>query len=197
MGIRNKEGYERLVLFVDGLMCDAIDEQGWSWLDDAMDPEVRADRLAELRDLVREERRSDKAQGGLSARKRWLEMAYDAAVRRLALQQPEHDGEDWEEEEDDLVDIRQRPTSPSVVSAPIVLEPSKAPPQAPPPAPKKVNKALISRALVDAMNKHCPTLSMLVSRSEVADALDKIGAGTTTAAKMAFKLAEKHGVTAP
>jgi len=104
MRIRNQEAYDRLYKYVDKLMCETINEEGWSWLDGAMDPEVRADRLDGLRGYIREARRSDKKLRGLSARKRWLEMAYDRSVRRYIQQRQEHEAEQGDYEDDDLLD---------------------------------------------------------------------------------------------
>ncbi len=49
--------------------------------------------LEEVRDHVREARRTDPKHDGLSARRRWVAMAFDQAVKRLR--------EVWDEEWDD------------------------------------------------------------------------------------------------
>ena len=102
MRIRNQEGFAQLSALVDELVEASVENNGWEWLDHAVEPTRRQNMLVEARDIIREIRRTEPENAGVSARKRWIEMAFDAAVHRKRVERDRH--ATWDDEDDDLLD---------------------------------------------------------------------------------------------
>ena len=84
--IRNQAGYERLAVLVDEILVVTVQEQGSGWLNgDAADPNERPKLLEEMRQMIREIRRTEPENAGVSARRRWIEVAFDSGVQRLRV----------------------------------------------------------------------------------------------------------------
>lgn len=92
--IRDKEGYERLRAFVDEVVEATINDNGWGWLDHATLPAERELHVHEIRELIRQERRADPECEGLSARKRWLRLAYDECMELWSEKRAAEEGYD-------------------------------------------------------------------------------------------------------
>ena len=81
--VRNTEGYERLAVLVGEIVGSSFEKNGLDWLDETRERAPRQRMLVEVREIVREIRRTEPEHQGISSRKRWIEMAFDEAVEAL------------------------------------------------------------------------------------------------------------------